>query len=352
MSFLRPTLSVITQRVETDITSRLTDGIPLLRNSVLKILARAIAGAIHLLYGFLQFLGNEAILVDRAFGIWLDRHAFIWGLTRKPATFSVGYLRFTGVDGSHIPGGTTVIRNDGIEFVTQLETTIFGGTAETVSNCKTAGSVGNTPIGVFMNLVTPISGVDVAVEVINPPFDTGVDIESDEALRDRILQRIQNPPAGGSAADYIGWATSIEGVFKAFVFSNLEFQGLGTVGVYVIDDDPDSPTVSGAVITDVQTYIDTVRPVTAQVTVLNVTPVVINFTVDDASTDPAIQAATIAAIKQLFQDEGIPGMVVLLSHIVQIGLQSGNSDFEIIAPAADVDLNPGEYPVLGTVTFV
>ncbi len=51
-----------------------------------------------------------------------------------------------------------------------------------------------------MTLASPISGVDSAGFVI--VMDGGVDEESDDQLRARVLLRIREPPMGGAAIDY------------------------------------------------------------------------------------------------------------------------------------------------------
>ena len=62
----------------------------------------------------------------------------------------------------------------------------------------------------------------------------GTDTETDEQLRARILQRIQNPPMGGSAADYVAWALAVPGVTRAWAAPE---QGIGTITVRFLMDD-------------------------------------------------------------------------------------------------------------------
>ena len=62
----------------------------------------------------------------------------------------------------------------------------------------------------------------------------GTDTETDEQLRARILHRIQNPPMGGAAADYVAWALAVPGVTRAWAAPE---QGVGTITVRFLMDD-------------------------------------------------------------------------------------------------------------------
>ena len=62
-----------------------------------------------------------------------------------------------------------------------------------------AGAAGNLPVGVILNLVSPISGLGSQANV-STAFTGGADIESIASVRARLLARIQDPPRGGTAA--------------------------------------------------------------------------------------------------------------------------------------------------------
>lgn len=356
MPWTRPTLKQIVTRVEADLTSRLTGGSALLRRSMLAILARVFAGAIHILHGFLEFLALQ-LFIDTAESDYLDRHAVIWGVPRIAASFAVGTLTLTGVDGTEIPAGTVFLRDDGIEYTTDALATIASGTATVAVTCTTAGEAGNTDTGLTFQIESPILNLNDTATVASPGITGGVETETDAALRVRILARIQNPPAGGSESDYIAWAKSISGIGQAWVFAN--YYGLGTVAVVVRTDDPDNFTPSGPLVTEVQTYIDTVRPVTAAVTVSPIVEILVDFDISIRENTSELRAAVTNALTELFIDDGEPAGTLLISHINEAILTSGLEDFEITG--IDVDGNPVsianitltdfEYPVLGTITF-
>ena len=72
MTFRRPTLEQLTAQTETEIRARLGIG-PLLRRSVLAVLARVMAGLAHSGHGFVAWIGKQ-ILPDTAEAEFLERH--------------------------------------------------------------------------------------------------------------------------------------------------------------------------------------------------------------------------------------------------------------------------------------
>lgn len=354
MSFSRPSLSTLISRIEGDITSRLTGGVALLKQSLLKILARVFAGAIHSIYGYIQDLSLQ-IIVDKANTEFLDRHATMWGVPRKAASPARGTFVFTGTNGTNIPSGTVLINDAGVEYTTDSLVTISSGTATANITCSLAGAIGNLSASSTLSLVTSIAGIDPTG--LTGLVSGGADQEDDESLRTRILARIQNPPMGGSASDYVAWAKSIVGVLNAYVFP--AYYGGGTV-VVCITIPGASPIASGGLITSVQTYIDSVRPVTATVTVNTVTAATINIGLSLNPNNSDTQTAINAAVKDLFAGEGIPGGTILLSHLQEAIAQAGGVNNYIITSitvngggpfVGDIILTAFLFPVLGTITF-
>lgn len=140
-----------------------------------------------------------------------------------------------------------------------------------------AGQDGNLSALAITNLDTPNVGVD---SVYNAnPITSGEEVETDEALRTRILFEFEGQ-GGGSENDYRRWALSIAGVGRVFV--NPVWLGPGTVQVVVMQEDGDA--VSPEIVDAVQQYLDPipglgrgVAPVGAEVTVQ--TPAVVNIAV-------------------------------------------------------------------------
>lgn len=348
MPFNRPTLAEIRERTRADARSRFGLG-ALLPRSVLGILADVLAGAAHTLFGYLAWISRQ-VMPDTAETEHLDRWGTIWGVTRTEAVFATGTVTFTGLAGSTIPAGTKVRRADGVEFSVDALATFTTSTVQANVTAVLAGADANTDAGASVTLVSPVSGVETGAEVTTE-ITGGADIESDADLRARLLKRIQDPPHGGSAADYEQWALSIADVTRAWVLPG--YEGIGSVGVtFVVDNDPVTLIPDGAKVTEVQDYIDTVRPVTARVTVFAPTGVDLDPDITLTPDTAEVRAAVEAALEDLLTREAEPGGTLLLSHIKEaISTAAGETDHTLNSPSADVTHATGEIPVLGTITW-
>ena len=192
MPWNRPTLDTIYQRIKSDMESRLTGNVTLLRRAVLKVLSKIFAGAIHLCYGYLEWVSIQ-LFVDTAETDYLNRHGNIWGIPRKAATFSTGSVYFTGTNSTIIPINTKLQNVDGVEYATTEAATISGGITTNIPiQTVEPGAAGNMLSGATIELISPITGVDSTVVYASP--SGGQDLESDDDYRARILARIQNPP--------------------------------------------------------------------------------------------------------------------------------------------------------------
>ena len=351
MPFSRPTLSELIDRIVADVSTRVL-GIEgsILRRSILGVLARAEAGAIHMLYGYLDWIAKNTI-IDTAESEHLERWAAIWGVDRLAATASTGSITFTGVNGSFIPTGTILQSQDGTQFTTDGDATIAAGTAAADVTAVIAGIAGNIEAGASLFLVSPISGVQTAAIVGADGIAGGTDTESDDGLRARLLDRIQRPPQGGSATDYVQWAREVAGVTRAWVYP-LE-NGAGTVVVrFVTDDDPGGIIPGSGKIAEVADYIDERRPVTADVYVLAPVAVPLAITIKIAPNTAAVQAAVTAELADQISRDAIPGGTVLISRLREAAsVATGEANNQFVTPTADVVSAAGDITTLGVITF-
>src|SRR6185295_882351 len=88
------------------------------------------------------------------------------------------------------------------------------------------------------------------------PGDTPLDILN------ALLLRFRNPPAGGKDADFIAWAGSVAGVKKpAFIFENMEAQGLGSIDLVIIPSDSGLEEIADSdLLATVYAYVNGIRP--------------------------------------------------------------------------------------------
>lgn len=348
MPFSRPPLQDLINRTSADAIARL--GIEeLLRRDDLQVLARVLAGASHNLHGHIAWL-SEQVIIDTAESEYLERWANIWGVERKPAAAAVGNVTFTGSNGTVIPSGTLLARTDGIEYTTNAEATIASGTATAAVTAVVAGASGNAVSGVIVSLTTPITGLSSQATVAAGDLVGGADTETDTAMRARLLARIQATPHGGASADYIAWALEVAGVTRAWVYPGE--LGLGTVTVRFVRDDDASIVPDAAEVQAVLDHIDTLRPVTAGLTVVAPVAVPLNLTIALTPNTSTVQAAVLAEIKDLLRRAAEPGGTILISHIREaISLAAGETNHVLTVPSADVTHTTGQIATMGTITW-
>lgn len=349
MPFSRPTLTEIVTRTEADLASRLGTG-PLLENSVLKVLARAVAGGHHLEHGHIDYVSRQVIW-DTAEAEFLERWVDIWGFSRLAATFAQGQVEFSGTEGTVIPLGTKVKRADGLEFATDAAGAIAAGVASIACTATVAGVAWNTTAATALALSSPIAGIDAAPAVGSLGLAAGADEEKDAGLLARFLTERQQPPTGGSSTDYTGWALEIAGVTRAWCLP--EHQGAGTVGIPFMVDGNVDPFPDAAMVATVQAKIDLERPVTAKNSLVFApfdAPMAVSLEL--LPNTPDVQASITTALEELLLREAAPGGTLLVSKIREaISTAAGELNHVLLAPLADVTPAAGELTTLGTLTF-
>lgn len=350
MPFSRPDLATLINRAEADIETRLPGADARLRRSNLNVLARVHSGATHGLYGYLEWISRQ-VIIDTADGDILERHGSIWGVTRKAASAAVGNVTVTGTNGAIVPADSTLARSDGVEYTTDAEAVIAAGVATIAVTAVEGGQAGNAAAASSLSFDTPIAGVSASATVASTALTGGADIETDDDLRARLLARIQQPPHGGAGYDYVAWALEVPGVTRAWVYP--AELGLGTVTVRFVRDDDASPIPDAGEVAAVQAYIDALRPVTAQLTVVAPVAVPLNFTIDLVPDTAANRAAVEAELRDMLLRESEPGATILLSHIREaISLATGESDHILTVPAANVAHTVGQMATFGAITWV
>lgn len=350
MAFNRPTLAQLVDRIKKDLEGRLGADGSTLRRSMVKIFATVIAGAMHLLYGFLDWIAKQ-VFPDSAEEESLLRWGSIYGIERKQASFARFELEFSGANGTIIPALTLLKRSDDIEFETQGSDTVAAGVATVTAICKTAGEIGNTEEEVTLNLVSPIAGLNPQATV-GEIVETAVDQEDVEEYRTRVLNHLQEPPQGGTENDYVQWAKEVAGVTRAWCYPLN--QGANTVGVAFVMDGKTPSIIPGVPDVElVQEHIDEKRPVTVEVTVFAPDENIVDFEISSLSpSTPEVRAAVTAELKDLFKRDGQPGGTILISRVREaISTAAGELDHELVSPTVNIVSPAGELPLVGEITW-
>lgn len=369
MPFARLTLTELRQQAMNDITaSDLPGADGLLRRSVLRVLAWVQAGMAHLHYGYLDWIARMAVpftAKDEFLVAWSN----LVGIFRKAATQATGDVAFTGITGTVIPLGTEIARSDGMRFFTTAEATVDAlGNVTVPVQALDAGHAGQTDADTQFVLGVSIAGINsggVAVAA----FISAADEETDDALRTRMLARFAEPPQGGSAADYLLWATAVPGVTRAWVRGSSA--GPGTVVVYVMLDVAQAgaegfPQGDDGVATDevrdtpatgdqltVADYIYPRQPVTALVYVASPVAHPVDVEITDLDQDTVtIRADIAAALTAMLRDKGqVSGAIYPSDFEIAIAAVANVNHFTMVEPAAAVVMPVGHLPTLGTITY-
>jgi len=361
MPFTRSSLQQIIDRIVSDFQTRITGASSLLRRSVLRVIARVNAGVFHLLYEYLDYQARQlfAMTADEA---GLEAISSEYGITRTAAVEATGSGVATGTNGTVIPAGSELKSTDDQIYTTETAATIAAGVATLDFTANVAGADGNDDGGIILTFVSPIAGINSEVTVDSNGIVGGTDIETDEALRARVLARKRLPPHGGASFDYEAWVLEVSGVTRVWIFPL--YSGAGTIGIaFVRDNDTDivpsaihRATVLAYIIqhTDPSTGILVGCPVTAEpgLEMIVMTELAVDFTIAVYPNTVAVQAAIEANLEDLFLREGGPEETVYLSEMSEaISLALGEERHSITSPIIDSTASTSQVHVLGTVTF-
>lgn len=353
MAFERPTLGQLIKTAETEINALIDGADARLRYSVLNVFARVWAALTDGLYGALNFLSRQ-LFATTAEGIYLERIAESYGMARLASTVARGCVAVSGTAGAIVPAGTIFQRTDGLLYEATDGATIgASGTVNVTVVSQTAGVLANANSGQSVTLANTISGVASCV-VCADGITGGGDEEDDEALRDRLLFRLRNPPGAGTPADWERWAREYSpSVTRVWVVPLVN--GSGTVGVVFAQDNagivPSAADVQG--MTD---YLSQYTPVGVTLYVYAPTLKAVNFTVQVSPNTLDVRQAVEAELADLLERDAGPGQSVPLSAVHEaISLAAGEYDHTLVAPTAPLVFGAGvpvfEIGTLGTVSF-
>ena len=365
MPFTRPTLKQITDRIEGDFKSGLSLQ-AILRRSFLAIFAKAFGAVSHTLHGHIDFSINEKFFPDTGDEATVIRWGALYGLPRKDATFAEIIIDVTSTAGGTVPAGQVYVRSDGELYEVKDDVVIPAATTSPVTIiAQTEGTIPNMSPGDKISLQSAIAGIQSEATVVSTTIE-GEELEGIELYRQRVLDRLQAPPSGGTVNDFIAFALKVPGVTRVWVLPN--FLGEGTVGVTFVEDEEDPIIPDASKVAEVQTQLILDEPQgTAGSTAFAPTEFKMNPEIQLKPNTAAVQAAVIAELEDLFireaevRDASDPDQVglaikfdgkILLSQINEaISIAADEEDHVLISPTADFQPLSGGLATLGTPVF-
>lgn len=211
------------------------------------------------------------MFLEDATNEYLDKKVYDFGIERKMGTVARGVIKITGENGVHIPQNSEVISQSGLSFFTVEDVWINEGEAIVEVEASDVGTEYNIIQNSIDKFVININGVKSVTN--EKEFKEGTNVETDEELRERFFEVIRRPATSGNIYHYEQWAKEIDGINQARV--KPLWNGNGTVKVIVSND---NSVVDEEIVSKCQEYINTVKPIGADVTVITPTSLDINVT--------------------------------------------------------------------------
>lgn len=300
---------------------------------------RAILEAVASVQLWLQWLILQVLSMTRlstSSGSDLDTWVADFGLTRLPATAATGsvtFSRYSTTASALVPVGAQVKTADGTRtfqviadsansawngssgFTIPISTASVIVTVQDVTTGSTGalsvGASGNVQAGTIALLASSIANVDTVTNAA--AFTTGIDVESDAALRARFANYIQTRSRATLAA--VGSAiASVQQGLTYTIQENVNTGGTTTLGTFTVTVDDGTGAPGSTLLTAVSLAIAAVRPIgtTWAVQAPSVTTATIALTI---TTNPTgnktnllapVKAAIVAYVNALGEGATLP----------------------------------------------
>ena len=393
MSLKIPTTQEIKDQNLSNFESRLNQTAPLNDKAFLRVLAAMEAMVITPLYKFAVERAKQNLALT-ATGIDLDNLGSEYGVTRKPAEAAQLTATIPGTDSTIIPSGTDFIGDsNGVRYFTDAQATVSGGSATISLTAEDTGEAGNLQVSDTLSIVTQIAGLE-STATITVIDNIGVEEETDDNYRIRVLDEIRGDGGGGNAFDYRQWAQEVAEVKRAYpiagkpveleaetappdrtvyieVLTSIEPDGIASQSTLdevrdTITTDPVTELVRQPLgLTDETLFIESISRTSFDVQVNN-----LNVSSD---IEAQVKADISTALESYFRGiqsfvEGLDSLIdrndlitdLTVSQVVQDVLSANGGSaagvaFEISGSGtflSELQLNSGQLAKLGTVTYV
>lgn len=329
--------------------SRVSDTLDKREGSVIQTALGPAAWYLEGLYFDLARIQNN-VYGSTAGGKALDVKCVEWGLVRKMPTHAIKMgtfnvpvpigARFSGINSTEV-----------FKVVEQLGIT-EAGLHQYGLRCEAVGTVGNNYSGRLL-AIDYINGLTDAV--LTETIIEGTDEESDDFLRERLMNKIRRPSTSGNAHDYYNWAIECSGVGAAKIFP-LAY-GPGTVKVVIADTN--KTEAEPALIKLVKNHIEELHPIGATVTVASVMELPINVMgkvkIGNGVNLGVIQASFQETLKDFLYESAFELSYVGIAKVGNILIETiGVEDYAEITlngTSGNIVLTDEQIAVVGAVTL-
>lgn len=303
--------------------------------------------AAELVQAYIELEGYlDLAFVDTSEEGYLDRLGSQFGVDRQMATYSIRKASFKNATNNpfNVPiGSRYTINTLSYSVIEKIGEGVFQ------VKCEMTGTIGNTSFGklVPVDYIEGLANAELE-EVLIP----GLNDETDDSLRFRILNKLRMPATSGNIHQYKQWALEVEGVGDAKIFPL--WNGAGTVKVIVVNADKEPADVP--ILNSVKAYIEEVRPIGATVTVAAPTPKTITIEVSieigkDAFLEDVKQKFKLK-LEEYFREVALKKVIISYAIIGSLLLETDGvidySDLKVNNTTSNVRLAEEEVPVLGS----
>jgi uncharacterized phage protein gp47/JayE len=335
-----PTITEIKEQILSDIETATGKTAPLLPISVWSVISTALAGALYLVYKFIDWTRKQ-IFVNTADYEGLILIGQEYGLFPNVSQEWRGTASITGTNGTNIPIGKIYTRGNFAYQVTVLAT-ISSGSATLVLESLTSGSEPNLIATDILTESNPTVGLSSTITIATIT-QSGRDEESIENFRNRISLRQKFPPQGGSVSDYVQWTLEVPGISEAFPF--LDSPGIIYVYPLLETTNPLNRIPDNSKLTEVENYLNSypLRPLNANINTSAFTEITINVAVSNLQVDtPALRATIESEITDyffsrrplLFPNETEPKNNISVSECITLATLAGAKSLGITLTAS------------------
>jgi uncharacterized phage protein gp47/JayE len=331
-----------------------------LKNNLVTVIAKVVSGLTHEFELRMGALARQILLSTATDERWVRLHASEVGIYPKPASSATGAIGGTGAAVTTYPSGIRFVSGNVTFVSTAGATSAADGTMTLSVTSESKGAAANRDAGGLLTLADPglYPSLGATWTVGGAGIGGGADAESIESLRSRGVARKRNPPGGGTLTDYERIAMEVPGVLKAWAFRPQNAPGM--LVVYFLFSGRTNSIPQASDVAVVQAAIDAKRLIRVDDSVA-VAPVarVVDVTVSGLSEDTdEVRAAIEAGIAAMYIARCRPGLtgdpfVLPKSWISEvISGVSGEDRHTLVAPAGDITLTAGQFPVNGTFSYV
>lgn len=239
-------------------------------------------------------------------------------------------------------------------------TILLGFTSVSVAvKSREFGVSKNKLFDAVVTLQSPITDVDDSASVDFGELGNGSDQETDEDLRLRFLNKLQNPISHFSVAEIESLALTLTGVTRVFVQEITPSVGQATI--YFMRDNDTDPIPSASEVTALKTLLDTIRPANTDTLDLIVAAPTANsedYTFSSITPDTSAMRTAITNSLIQFYAERVTMGTNIVEEAYNAAIFGSVTDsgidlelFTLSTPSADLVIGTAEIGTLGVITF-